>query len=69
MESNNIIAAPQIADIDALFAIWKREHGGTLLDFVDFMTTPSVERDMFVGVNNPELKVSGSVAGYVLTGR
>lgn len=48
MESNNIIAAPQIDDVSALFAIWRQRHVGSLKAFYRFMTSPSLERDDFI---------------------
>ena len=51
MKRNNIIAAPQIADVRRFYEVWHRNHIGGMPAFYDFMTVPSVERDRFLSEN------------------
>ena len=48
MESNNIIAAPGVADAAGLYDIWRVDHTGSLSTFYEFMTTPTPEREEFL---------------------
>lgn len=63
MESNNILAAPQIADVDAFYTEWRRNHVGSKKAFYEFMTTPSPERDRFL----VEMDAVTEFAGAVVT--
>ncbi len=62
METNNIVTAPQIADVDSLFGFWKRTRLGNRTTFYRFMTTPSVERDSFINTCIFETSFNGAVA-------
>lgn len=62
MSKNNIITAPQVANIDKLYKIWKRTHMGSLSKFYEFMTAPSSERDMFVSSLESNVDFKGSIA-------
>lgn len=48
MEFNSITTAPQITDTDAVYKLWRRTHAGNPESFYKFMTTPTVERNVFV---------------------
>ncbi|WP_290150325.1 hypothetical protein [Muribaculum intestinale] len=48
METNNIVAAPQVEDFGEIYNIWKRNHIGNMDAFFDFMTTPTPDRDDFI---------------------
>lgn len=60
METNNILAAPQISGLDdKIIEAWKSSVFGrfkTEEDFYYFMTTPSVERDVFLRTRPVERK-------------
>ena len=66
MENNNIVSAPQLADVDKYYNIWKENHFGTKPDFIDFMMSPTPERDMFIASLNPEIVFVGAVASLIL---
>lgn len=61
METDNVVTAPQIADIAACYGKWRQTHNGSLDYFVKFMTEPTVERDRFVDSSDPTIKFNGSV--------
>lgn len=63
MESNNILATPQIADVDAFYTEWRRNHVGSKKVFYAFMTTPSPERDRFL----VEMGAVTEFAGAIVT--
>lgn len=63
MESNNILAAPQIADVDAFYTEWRRNYIGGKKVFYEFMTTPSPERDRFM----VEMGAITEFAGAIVT--
>lgn len=65
METNNIVTAPQIVDIDAFFDTWKQSHTGTRATFFKFLTTPSIERDNFLNAFNNETSFNGAVASTI----
>ena len=51
---NNIITTPAINSIDELLAVWRSESSNsdkTKSDFFRFLTTPSLERDIFLQTN------------------
>lgn len=66
MEINNTVTAPQLADVTRYYEKWKTSHAGSLRAFLDFMTTPSSERDNFVSSLGPVIKFNGSVATVTL---
>lgn len=63
MESNNILAAPQIANAAAFYTEWRRNNVGSLNAFYEFMTTPTPERDRFL----IEMGAVTEFAGAVVT--
>ena len=65
METNNIVAAPQIVDVDKLFEIWKQTHTGPRATFFKFLTTPSADRDNFLNAFNNETSFNGAVASTI----
>lgn len=66
MEQNNIIAAPQIANVSETFSLWKRSHTGSLSKFYEFITTPSSERARFIAGLNREMTFNGSVVSVTI---
>lgn len=48
MEQNNIIAAPAVRGVGALYRQWLTTHAGSVMSFYRFMTRPSAGRDAFV---------------------
>lgn len=66
MDNNNVVSAPQLADVSKYYDIWRESHTGSLRTFVDFMVTPSPERDSFVNSLDPETAFNGSVAVVTL---
>ncbi len=66
MDNNNIVSAPQLGRVSRYYGRWKQNHTGSLLNFVDFMTEPSTERDSFVDSLGPEIMFNGSVAAVTL---
>lgn len=67
MESNNIVSAPQVAEIEVFYGLWKHNHTGTLSDFYVFLTTPGIERDEFLAQHGAEAGFSGGIAFITLT--
>lgn len=65
METNNIVAAPQIADVNTLFGIWKQSHSGSRATFFKFITSPSAERDNFLNTFNNETSFNGAIASTI----
>lgn len=55
MESNNIVAAPEIYGVNKLFEIWKCDHLGSIDEFYRFMTTPTSEREFFISSLNQDV--------------
>ena len=66
MDNNNVVSAPQLADVAKYYDIWRKSHTGSLRTFIDFMVTPSPERDYFVNSLGPETSFNGSVAVVTL---
>ena len=66
MESNNILAAPQIVGVDDIYTEWRRSHVGSRKDFYEFMTTHSPERDLFVAELNGMPEIYGTVAAMTI---
>lgn len=67
MEHNNIIAAPQVADVNYFYRKWKESHVGSRSDFYKFMTTPSLDRDVFLSQWPDKAVVNGSIVSIILT--
>lgn len=65
MERNDIVTAPQIVDVDNLYGIWKQSHTGSRASFFNFLTTPGVERDDFLGKFNTEISFNGAIAATI----
>lgn len=61
MEANNIIAAPQVADVNELYANWHIANVGNMVQFYKFLTTPGPERDEFINANAVDISFAGSV--------
>lgn len=59
MKNNNIVIAPQIESMGALYTEWSQENYGTEKQFYEFMTTPSMERSEFLMRHNVEVLVNG----------
>lgn len=66
MDNNNIISAPQIADVDKYYRLWRKDHFGALSVFIDFMLTPSADREKFINSLNTRIIFTGSVASPTL---
>lgn len=66
MESNNIVTAPQVAEVDEFFEFWQRNHIGSLNKFYEFMMTPTPERDEFLTQWGAKTEFNGSVAAVTL---
>lgn len=58
---NRFTAAPQAKDFNALFLQWKKSYPGGFNKFYEFMTTPSVERDVFLARFETEIKFKGNI--------
>ncbi len=48
MESNNIIAAPEVDGVHIFYDVWLRTNVGSIKSFYKFMTTPTPGRDEFI---------------------
>ena len=48
MDHNTTLAAPASVHVSALFDRWKLTHTGTISDFYKFITSPTMERDVFL---------------------
>lgn len=66
MDANNIISAPQIDGVKAVYDKWKENHTGSLNSFYDFMTIPTPERDDFISSLNHQTTFNGSVASVTV---
>ncbi len=66
MESNNIVTAPQVAEVDEFFEFWQQNHTGSLQKFYEFITTPSAERDEYLTQWGAKTEFNGSVATVTL---
>ena len=66
MDNNNILAAPQIADVDTFYKEWRRNHVGSRKVFYNFMTTPTPERDRFLVEQGAVTEFSGAVVTTTL---
>lgn len=64
---NNVVSAPQLADVAKYYDIWRQTHAGSLRTFINFMVMPSPERDSFVNSLGPEISFNGSVAVVTLS--
>ncbi len=71
MESNSIVAAPQLDNVQELYSEWSADHEGGLGDFYHFITTPSAERDAFVSLHRhtSTIKFSGSILTVTINHR
>lgn len=49
MERIFYTSAPQIARTDVIYLLWNETYPGGIKTFTDFMTTPSEEREAFLG--------------------
>ena len=67
MEANNIITAPQIADVDTVYRIWYATHAGNRNTFYRFMTTPTVERDEFIRSIGESVEFDESLLATIIT--
>lgn len=63
METNNIAAAPQMANVSHFYERWRKTNVGSKDQFYKFLTTPSTERDEFFR----SALVSTAFSGAVLT--
>ena len=48
MNDITITAAPQACITESLYEKWMETHTGTQDDFIGFMMTPSIERNLFL---------------------
>lgn len=62
MDTDNLQAAPTIANADTLCQRWQQSHPATADDFYRFITTPSAGRTAFIGTCNPDVTFIGIVA-------
>lgn len=60
METNNIITAPQVADVNTLYKVWGETNVGDKEQFYKFLTTPSTERAEFINAQHVEISFFGS---------
>ncbi len=68
MEENNRVTAPQITNVDRVYQIWlDLKYHGSKTSFYSFITTPSVERDMFIRCVKTELDCRGTVIIHSIT--
>lgn len=61
MEANNITTAPQAADVNALYDVWRETNVGNQEQFYKFLTTPSTERDEFFNSHPVEISFTGPI--------
>lgn len=66
MDKNNATTAPIVPDTDSLFLLWGKSHAGNKDAFYKFMTTPSTERDSFIGTLHPTIKFYGTVLCVII---
>lgn len=61
MEKNSTTAAPQFENMSGVYDRWLDTHTGTEREFLDFISTPSAERDMFLSRLKTRHEVSEGV--------
>jgi hypothetical protein len=68
METNNVISAPQVENVDAVYAEWQKSHSGSRKKFYTFMSTPSADRDEFINSigGGPETKFNGAIVSVTI---
>lgn len=48
MNENDVLTAPQLADVNSAFILWSLNNRGNRFDFYKFLTIPTLERDLFL---------------------
>lgn len=61
MESNSIVTAPMISDVDSLYDYWRQMYYGSKSSFYEFMTVPSIDRDRFMSACSMDYVRDGKV--------
>lgn len=67
MKKDYQTAAVQIADVEAVYQLWRRTHTGGKSAFYDFMTEPSFERDEFVNGMRSTIELHGHTIAKTIT--
>lgn len=62
------MAAIQVENWNSLYPEWKDRYHGSEKDFYNFMTTPSMERELFVSSITPALSFTGPIATVTIKG-
>ena len=62
MKSNTPTTAPVLAEYHQVFAKWEQNHLGGSAAFFRFMTTPSVEREIFLAGFRSDVVFTSGVA-------
>jgi hypothetical protein len=66
MNTNNIISAPQIADVSSALRKWQDAHAGSYNTFYAFMTTPGTERNEFINSMDAVTGFTGTVVSTTI---
>lgn len=66
METNSVILAPQLENVEEAFGKWVAVYGGSREAFYRFMVTPSHERTRFIDMLHPATEFMGSFAAVVV---
>lgn len=64
--NSNIVTAPQIIDTSTALSRWTETHNGSAADFLEFMTTPTPERESWCETVGESLFFNGTVAATVI---
>lgn len=67
METDNILTAPQVMPVGALYEKWDQRDMSTLKDFYRFLTTPSPERSRFLDSHPSAVDFIGPLATTTVT--
>ena len=60
MKNNNRTIAPQTENVQDMYTVWQEDNYGTMDQFFEFMTTPSMERALFLAKFQKEDEVIDS---------
>lgn len=67
MEMDNILTAPQVMSVEALYKKWDQRDMSTLKDFYRFLTTPGPERSRFLDSHHSAVDFIGPLAITTVT--
>lgn len=67
MKANMTTAAPEAENMIELYEEWQKSHVGSFNEFTEFMTTPGVEREIFLSaIKHRDIRFTGNVVENVI---